>query len=335
MQTTYLCPMTDPFSTSRIIGHYQGDEPGPLVIAIGGIHGNEPAGVQALAQLFELLEEEPKINPGFSFRGELLALRGNVGALSRGVRYQDQDLNRIWQDDRIKRLRKEREIPFAEDTADCEEEELLKLLDTIEIALEESQPEEVVFLDLHTTTATGGIFTVTGDDTASLRLGAELYAPVIKGMLNGLNGTTLHYFRSNRFGEGISIRALSFEAGSHNDPLSVDRALAATINLLRGCGCVHSADVRTLHDQLLQEHSANLPRLTQLVYVHRIKPQDQFVMNSGFVNFQPVSKNEPLGHDRNGPVHSPCTGYVLMPLYQKQGTEGFFIIEDFKLSVAF
>lgn len=327
--------MTDPFSTSRIIGHYQGEEPGPLVIAIGGIHGNEPAGVEALAQLFELLEEEPQINPGFTFRGELLALRGNVGALSRGLRYEDEDLNRIWQDDRIERLRKEREIPFVERTANAEEEELLNLLDTIEIAIEEYQPREVVLLDLHTTTATGGIFTITGDDTASLQLGAELYAPVIKGMLNGLSGTTLNYFRSNRFGDGISLRALTFEAGSHDDPLSVDRALAATINLLRGCGCVQDADVRTLHDQLLQQNAVNLPRLTQLVYVHRIKPEDQFRMKPGYVNFQPVTKNEELGHDRNGSVYSPCAGYVLMPLYQEKGDEGFFIVEDFALKVAY
>lgn len=327
--------MTDPFSTSRIIGHYQGQEAGPLVIAIGGIHGNEPAGVQALAQLFELLDEEPQINPGFVFRGELLALRGNVGALARGLRFQDQDLNRIWQDDRIKRLRQELETPFTESTATYEEEELLELLNTIEIAIEEYQPTEVVLLDIHTTTAKGGIFTVTGDDMASLQLGAELYAPVIKGMLNGLTGTTLHYFRSNRFGEGIGLRAITFEAGSHNDPLSVDRALAATINLLRGCGCVQEADVRTLHDELLQEHAANLPRLTQLVYIHRIRPEDEFKMKPGYRNFQPIDQNEELGNDKNGAVYAPCSGYILMPLYQEQGDEGFFIVEDFAIKAAF
>jgi succinylglutamate desuccinylase len=98
---------------------------------------------------------------------------------------------------------------------------------------------------------------------------------------------------------------------------------------------VQNADVRTLHDQLLQENSANLPRLTQLVYVHSIKPEDQFKMNPGFVNFQPVGKNDALGWDRNGEVYSPCAGYVLMPLYQEQGDEGFFIVEDFTLNAAF
>ena len=66
------------------------------MVAIGGIHGNEPAGVRALERLFELLAEEPLINPGFTFKGELLALRGNLEALNQGKRFIDTDLNRIW-----------------------------------------------------------------------------------------------------------------------------------------------------------------------------------------------------------------------------------------------
>ncbi|MEL6142403.1 MAG: succinylglutamate desuccinylase/aspartoacylase family protein [Bacteroidota bacterium] len=310
--------MPEPFSTPRIIGHYQGAETGPLVIAIGGIHGNEPAGISALERLFDLLAEEPQINPGFTFRGELLALRGNLSAIARGQRYIDQDLNRIWQDHHIARLQKETSVSHT-----SEERELLQLLAAIEVAIEETRPTEIVVIDLHTTTATGGIFTITGDDIPSLELGAELYAPVIKGMLNGLMGTTLHYFRGLRFGEGIHLRSLTFEAGQHNDPLSIDRALAAVINLLRGLGCVQDADVRTLHDELLQTFSANLPRLTELAYVHKIRPEDNFKMATDFQNFQPVQENQQLGEDRNGPVYAPCSGYVLMPLYQEKGEEGF------------
>ncbi|MFT5998627.1 MAG: succinylglutamate desuccinylase, partial [Neolewinella sp.] len=82
--------------SERIIGHYRGAEAGPLVVAIGGVHGNEPAGVLALERLFDMLEDEPRINPGFSFKGDLLALRGNLAALAAGVRFIDADLNRIW-----------------------------------------------------------------------------------------------------------------------------------------------------------------------------------------------------------------------------------------------
>lgn len=321
--------MTEAFSTPRIIGHYQGTEAGPLVVAIGSLHGNEPAGVVALEQLFDLLAEEPKINPGFNFKGELLALRGNLAASAINQRFIDQDLNRIWDDHRIAQLRAD------SSQASSEEKELMELLDTIEIAIEESKPETVIILDLHTTTAEGGIFTITGDDVASLNLGAELFAPVIKGLLGGVSGTTLHYFSSHRFGSDIELRALTFEAGSHQDPLSVDRALAATINLLRGCGCVQEADVRTLHDELLQRYAADLPRLTQLVYVHKIRATDEFQMLPNFKNFQVVEQHQIIARDKNGPIYAPRAGYILMPLYQQQGAEGFFIVEDFELSVAF
>lgn len=327
--------MSEPFSTPRIIGHYQGQEAGPLVIAIGGIHGNEPAGVQALERLFELLDEEPHINPGFSFAGEILALRGNVEALSRGVRFIDHDLNRIFQPDRIQRLREAQQTPFQAVDSNSEEEELLAILDAIEIAVEESGATAITILDLHTTTATGGIFTITADDIDSLQLGSELYGPVIKGMLDGLDGTTLHYFRNGRFGPGKKVTALTFEAGQHDDPESVNRALAGTINLLRSLGCVQPVDVRTLHDEMLKKYAAGLPNMTKLVYVHNIERKDGFKMNPGYVNFQSIEKGEVLATDRNGPVLSPVSGYILMPLYQELGEEGFFIVQDTALEAAY
>lgn len=327
--------MLEPFSTPRIIGHHVGQEPGPLVIAIGGIHGNEPAGVQALSRFFELLEEEPQINPGFVFAGEILALRGNVAALSQGLRFIDQDLNRIFDAERISQLRANQQIPFQEDNSHHEDRELLALMDAIEIAVEESQATQITILDIHTTTAHGGIFTITADDQESLQLGSELYAPVIKGMVNGVHDTTLHYFQNGRFGSDKKLTAVTFEAGQHNDPASVDLALAATINLLRALGCVQPADVRTLHDDTLKNYAKGLPNIAKLEYAHVITPADGFKMNPGYTNFQYIQEGDIVAHDKNGPVAAPMSGYMLMPLYQELGEEGFFIVTDYSLEVAF
>ncbi|OAV45970.1 succinylglutamate desuccinylase/aspartoacylase family protein [Lewinella sp. 4G2] len=302
----------------RIIGHYRGSEPGPLVVAIGGIHGNEPAGVRALERLFELLAEEPDINPGFTFRGELLALRGNLEALSQGVRYIDTDLNRIW-----------RPAPDGERSfATSEDRELHELLACIETAVEEAPLSELVLIDLHTTTASGGIFSITGDDRPSLDLAAGMFVPVIKGMLSGLQGTTLHYFRGNNFKTNFPIRAVTFEAGGHQDPESIELSLAAVLSLIRALGCVRPEDVRTYHDELLQEAAANLPLLTDLVYVHHITQSDGFQMDPGYVNFQPVEKGAVIARDVRGEIRSPEDGYLLMPLYQEKGNEGFFLLRD-------
>lgn len=327
--------MSEIISTPRIIGHYQGHEAGPLVIAIGGLHGNEPAGVLALEQLFDLLTEEPQINPAFSFSGEILALRGNLNALARGVRYIDQDLNRVWNPARIAELREIQSTPFQEVTFNNEENEMLHLLDAIEIAIEESQAEQVVFIDLHTTTAKGGIFTITGDDLESLEIGTELYAPVIKGLLQELDNTAVNYFSNGRYGPEIQMRALCFEAGQHKEPESVERALAATINLLRAVGSVQPADVRTLHDEMLQQYARGLPVMTELVYVHRLAVNSRFRMLPGFTNFQRIESGEQLGTDKDGPVLAPHAGYLLMPLYQKQGQEGFFIVQDYDFDAAY
>ncbi len=320
----------DPLGDSpRVIGHYVGQEPGPLVVAIGGIHGNEPAGVQALEQLFELLKEEPLLNPGFTFRGELLALRGNLEALRSGQRYIDIDLNRIWK-------------PFVKGTDEnyltVEARELDGMMAAIENALEDSSAQELILIDLHTTTATGGVFAITGDDVPSLLLAAELGVPVIKGMLSGLQGTTLSYFRSGIFDFEQPCRAITFEAGAHTDEESVARALAATVNLLRSVGCVSEEDVSTHHEETLRRATAvKVPTLLELVYVHRIDPSDRpsFVMQPGYRNFQEIVEGNLLAEDNNGPIAAPCSGYILMPLYQDQGEEGFFIVQEYEGGTAY
>ena len=51
-------------------------------------------------------------------------------------------------------------------------------------------------------------------------------------------------------------------------------------------------------------------------------------MKPNITNFQVVKKGELLGYDVNGDVLSPFNGKILMPLYQEQGNEGFYIIQN-------
>ncbi len=305
--------------TERLIGKYSGQQKGPLLICLGGMHGNEPAGVAALEVLFSLLEREPLSNPGFSFRGRILGLRGNVRALRNGTRFIDKDLNRLWTAEQIGRAK-----TAAPGSLLAEELELLELITLIEAEIASYQPERIVLLDLHTTTASGGIFSIATDEPESVRIAVELHAPVVKGMLNGIQGTTLHYFNSETFGRPTS--GICFESGQHSDPLSVNRAIAATINCMRTLGCVRPEDVENRHDALLIEYSRGLPKVLELVMCHTIQPGDAFRMMPDYENFQPVRKGEVLAHDRHGPIRARENGRILMPLYQKQGDDGFFLI---------
>ncbi|HFA49369.1 MAG TPA: succinylglutamate desuccinylase [Bacteroidetes bacterium] len=330
----------------HIIGEYEGHEKGPLLICMAGMHGNEPAGVEALKIIFHLLEKEPVSNPDFFFKGKIVGLLGNVEAYKRGQRNTVKDLNRQWTPENIKRI-----LDNRQNGLHSEDKEMKELLATLKEAVESYRPDSIVLLDLHTTSAHGGIFAIATDDPESIRIAVELHAPVITGMLRGIHGTTLHFFSKENFNildalkmadengldnsgkppfdlSGTAITGVAFEAGQHDDPLSVNRCIAAIINCMRSIGIVSSNDVENRHDVLLQEYSKDLPKIAELIEVHHIGPLDEFKMLPGYKNFQPVHRGEALAKDRHGIIQSTEDGLILMPLYQPQGSDGFFLIKE-------
>lgn len=310
----------------RLLDRFTGTEPGPLIVVIAAMHGNESAGVEAIRQVFDRLRDHAEAHPDFQFRGRLVGLLGNRRAFVRGRRYIDCDLNRQFRELTIAAARKEAR-PRAEHA------ELIELIDAVEAEIADYQPERLVVLDVHTTSAPDGIFVITPDDRESLLMGVNMHAPVVKGLLVGLTGTSLHYFRGERM--GFPTQALTFEAGQHTEPESVNRAVAAIINLLRSAGAVRREDLPNDDDRLLRRFSEHLPRIAELIMVYRIGQDEEFEMLPGFRNFQTVRAGEQLAKDRNGPVYSAADGYLLMPLYQKQGNEGFFLLREYRTEAAF
>lgn len=305
-------------SLTRIIGHFEGNQPGPLLIALGGVHGNEPAGIAAIETVIQLLEREQHTHTGFSFKGAVLGLRGNLQALSEGKRFIEKDLNRQWSNDNVKR------VQATEATAlHAEDRELRELIEVIEPAIHSAS--HLYFLDLHTTSAGGGIFTVATDDPESIRIGVGLHAPVIKGLLRGLEGTSLHYFTTQN--TGIPTTGVSFESGQHDDPLSVNRAIAAMLNYLQIIGCIPEGSIENRYDELLRRYSEGLPKVANLVEVRRIQPNEAFRMQPGYHNFKSISKGELLAYSNGQAITAVADGLILMPLYQPQGSDGFFIVQ--------
>jgi len=304
----------------RIIGTYTGEEKGPMLIVFGGMHGNEPAGVNALQIMFDMLEKEPITNPAFEFKGKLIGLRGNIRAMQAGKRFINKDLNRQWTPENVQRIK-----TAAIEDLDSEDLEIKENLEVIEKAVADYQPEKLVILDLHTTTAFGGIFSIPTQDPESVRIAVELHAPVIKGLLKGIKGTSLHYFNNDNF-EPETV-AVCFESGQHNEDLSTNRAIAALTNCMRTIGCVNSKHIENRHDSLLQEYSKGLPKISDLIMVHDIQPNDNFIMAPGYKNFQKVAKGDILASDKKGEIVAVEDGLILMPLYQAQGDDGFFLIK--------
>ena len=71
-----------------------------------------------------------------------------------------------------------------------------------------------------------------------------------------------------------------------------------------------------------------LPPVLELRYRHPVTPDDAFEMLPGFRSFQPIVSGQVLARDRNGDVQSPEGGRLLLPLYQAQGEDGFFLVRE-------
>lgn len=301
-------------SVERVLGRIRGSLPGPTLLCVGGLHGNEPAGVSALVRVLEALA--PRAD---RMRGDFVALAGNRSALTLGRRYVDRDLNRAWTDERIGRLRDARLAG-----ATVEDREQLELLDAIEEVVRGARGP-VYLLDLHTTSGGGGPFTTFGDTLANRSLATHIPVPMILGLEELLDGTMLAFF--GRHG----IVGVAYETGQHAEPRAVDRAEAgiwlsvATVGLIEE-GLLPEASAGW---KLLAGDTHGIPRAMEMVYRHDIGPLDGFVMDPGYANFSPVRAGQAVARDARGPVRVDRDARLLMPLYQKQGEEGFFLIREF------
>ena len=304
----------------RVIGKYQGQETGPLLIVFGAMHGNEGAGVKAMDLMIKMLEVEPITNPSFVYKGKVVGIVGNLEAFKKKQRFIDKDLNRCWFRENVnKAFDPERTEEFKELN------EIRAVIQCIFREIKTYKPKKLYILDLHTTSSSGGIFTIVPDNPESVAIGKELGAPVITNLTDGLKGTTMQYFTTQNL--GVPTVTLTFESGQHDDPISVNRAIAAITNCMKIIGSIDARHIENRHNALLVEYSKNLPKLSRLIMKHDICPEDGFTMKEGFFNFKKVEKGELLGYDRKGDVRSPAKGLILMPLYQKQGDEGFFLVE--------
>jgi succinylglutamate desuccinylase len=303
----------------RTLGIYDEGNPGPLIFAIAGMHGNEHAGIDASQLLLKMLEVEHISKPHFKFNGRLVILVGNVAAAKKSIRYIDKDLNRIWYKDRIDflKIRPKRNNSH-------EELEMMSLLATIEREIARYKPKQIYVIDLHTTSADGGIFVVPSESEQSMNLAINLNAPVVSGMIAEIQGAALQYFDSNPW--NIPTAAVSFESGKHDDPQSVYVAIAAVINLLRNVGSILPEDVANRHTEILQAHSSGLPVMSKLNYIYKVSNPDIFSMIPGFKNFQEIKEGTKLAYDAHKIVYSPQDALILMPLYQKKGHDGFFLV---------
>ncbi len=294
----------------REVGRLTGAADGPTLICLAGLHGNEPAGVFGVERVLARLRDDPR-----GLQGTVVGLAGNCKALAAGRRYLDHDLNRAWTAELVARLR---ERPADGDAEDREQREL----DEVLAELIQEASGRVFALDLHTFSGPGPAFAILDDTLPNREVALDFPVPLVLGLEEELTGTLSSYLTA----QGVTV--VGFEAGQHRDPRAVDRAEAAVWVALDSCGLLapgSRTEVRAARDALAAENHAAL-RVVEVRYRHPLSAGDGFAMLPGFSGFQPVRAGEVLATSAAGPVPSPQTGRLLMPLYQRLGEDGFFIV---------
>ncbi|MEQ9581196.1 MAG: succinylglutamate desuccinylase/aspartoacylase family protein, partial [Arenibacter sp.] len=183
---------------SRTIGHLKGSSGGPTMIFFGGIHGNEPSGEKAIQEVFLGIEENE-----ISVNGNIYGIRGNVAALLAGKRFLDGDLNRLWTDEKIEKIKAK-----AENELLNEDKELLSIHQVLsDILKTESGP--FYFIDFHTTSSKTLPFITINDALINRKFSKLFPVPIILGIEEYLEGPLLSYINEQGY------LALGFESGQH------------------------------------------------------------------------------------------------------------------------
>lgn len=292
----------------HLIGAFTSDPAGPTLIVVGSVHGNEPAGVEALLEISEKLTEISQ-----RFRGRVYLLAGNTRALPRRVRFIDRDLNRSWTKNNLGVVGSQRSRKVSE----CRElTEIDQLLDSILITAR----AEVFVLDLHSTSAGGVPFATVGDTLRNRMFAQKFPVRILLGIEEQLDGTMLEYLNN------AGAVTLGFEGGRHDSSETVENHISLVWLALVNAGILPVADVPNLelHRSRLAAGKRRLP-IVEIRYREAIVADDDFEMNLGFNNFDLISKGQVIARNRHGAIRATESGMILMPLYQKLGEDGFFI----------
>ena len=251
--------------------------------------------------------------------GSFVAVAGNLAALARNERFLGRDLNRAWTADMVAQLRSR--DPATDTVEDREQRELLEVF---EDCLARARGP-VVFVDLHSSSADGASFICLADTIPNRRLAMALSVPTILGLEECIDGAVMEFFSER------GLVAVAIEGGQHGASTTVDNLEAALWLSLIAVGVVdcHELDPGQVdierHRRTLRESGNGLPPVLEIRHRHVITPSDGFVMEPGFRSFQKVEKDRLLARDVRGELRAPEACRVLLPLYQGQGQDGYFL----------
>jgi hypothetical protein len=293
----------------RLIAKIKGSKNGPTIVFFAGIHGNETAGIFALAKAIKKISST-------DLKGTIYAISGNLKALSKNERYIDKDLNRLWTQADLSKLISKEKLTSEEE----EQHEIFKLLNNIK----DTHSGPVYFIDFHTTSSKTLPFITINDALINRKFSQQFPVPVVLGIEEYLKGPLLSYINQ------LGYVSLGFESGQHDEidaVLNCEAFIYLTLVFTKAIDKNEVSDFE-IHYNRLKHQSKNISDIFEVTYLYKIKPDEHFKMIQGFKSFQTISKGMQLAESNNQAILSAYNARIFMPLYQTKGAEGYFIIRS-------
>jgi succinylglutamate desuccinylase len=231
-------------------------------------------------------------------------------------RFIQRDLNRLWYEQELSDLRhKTLDELSAEDR---QQKALFQLFEH----LHGLSNEPVIFIDLHSTSSHSHPFCMAADTLRNRRIAFELPLPLVLGLEESINGTMLGMLSD------WGHITMAVEGGQHvhpNTTFNLESVVWLSLVLSGNMDHTHVIDYDK-HLNRLKKLAKGFPAISEVRYRHKVDPGDRFVMEPGFSNFQSVKQDTLMAQDHEGPILASESGLVLMPLYQSQGEDGFFLV---------
>lgn len=306
---TDLLPNVD--LTQRIIGKYEGKYSGPNLVFFGGIHGNELSGIYALKKIIDDLHKLK-----IPFKGNLIAIAGNIKAIEQKKRYLGKDLNRIWFPNTLIPKTKRSKIP--------EYREKIEILDELIKIVDNGRP--TLLFDLHTTSSHSMPFLSISDTLKNRKIIRNIPVNLVLGLEELLDGPMFSFFSE------LGLPAILFEAGQHDAISSYENHIAFIWLILSELKSIRKKSIPDFHKyaETLKKSTPGGDKTFEIKYRYLINENENFRMKDGFVNFQKVDKGYTIAYNKAGKIRSKRNGFIFMPLYQSQGCDGFFLVKEIK-----
>ena len=291
-------------------------EPGPTLIAVGGVHGNEPAGVAASRAVLGRLRAR-----GAPLRGEVVALIGNVRALAAGA-----PLPRARPQPAVDAGARRRVAPRRGRADDRRSgaRELIELCGGARSRRSQAARGPVYVLDLHTTSAPGIPFGVDRRDrrrTARSRRSSRCPRSRARGAARG-RADALPRRRGLRHAGDRGRPDRRPDVGANLEAVLRDRRSPRAGAVAPAAGA--RASTRRARTSS-RARAGDLPQLIEVYPAPRGQARARVPHGAGLREHPPHRRRHAARARPPAARSAPSTtASLLLPLYQAQGNDGFF-----------